>query len=84
MVSLSTRYSFFKRLLKSRTHIDLHHTEPVPSLGNARILWYSAARTSSRKLRDTTHNVCIWLNAQLGWPLQTWWTGSLIGFHTKR
>ncbi len=24
------RYSLFKRLLKSRTHIDLHQTEPVP------------------------------------------------------
>ena len=23
-------------------------------------------------------------SAGLGWPLQTWWTGSLIGFHTKR
>ena len=30
MVSLSTRYSLFKRLLKSRAHVDLHHTEPVP------------------------------------------------------
>jgi hypothetical protein len=24
------RYSFFKRLRKSRTHVDLHRTEPVP------------------------------------------------------
>src|SRR5712691_5231821 len=24
------RYSLFKRLLKSRTHVDLHQTEPVP------------------------------------------------------
>jgi len=23
-------------------------------------------------------------SAGLGWPLQTWWAGSLIGFHTKR
>jgi len=22
--------------------------------------------------------------AGLGWPLQTWWTGNLRGFHTKR
>src|SRR5215208_1334694 len=27
---LSRRYSLFKRWLKSRTHIDLHQTEPVP------------------------------------------------------
>src|SRR5215217_7396341 len=27
---LSRRYSLFKRLLKSRTHIDLHQTGPVP------------------------------------------------------
>jgi hypothetical protein len=33
MVSLSTRYSFFKRWLKSKTHVDLHHTEPVPAFG---------------------------------------------------
>jgi hypothetical protein len=30
MVSLSARHSFFKSLLKARTHVDLHHTEPVP------------------------------------------------------
>jgi hypothetical protein len=32
------------------------------------------------------HNFCIWLHEQLGrgWPLQTWWTGNLRGFHTKR
>ena len=23
-------------------------------------------------------------SAGRGWPLQTWWTGSLMGFHTKR
>ena len=23
-------------------------------------------------------------SAGRGWPLQTWWTGKLIGFHTKR
>src|SRR5215216_1799865 len=28
---LSRRYSLFKRWLKSRTHIDLHQTGPVPS-----------------------------------------------------
>ena len=28
------RYSSFKRLLKSRTHVDLHQTEPVPTLAN--------------------------------------------------
>ncbi len=30
MVYLSVRYSLFKKLLKSKTHIDLHQTEPVP------------------------------------------------------
>ena len=35
MVYLSTRYAFFKRLLQSRTHVDLHHTEPVPLLPEA-------------------------------------------------
>ena len=35
MVYLSTRYAFFKRLLKSRTHVDLHHKEPVPLLPEA-------------------------------------------------
>src|SRR5947209_12495267 len=33
MVCLSMRYSLFKRLLKSRTHVDLHQTEPVPPGG---------------------------------------------------
>jgi hypothetical protein len=27
---LSMRYSVFKRLLKSKTYVDLHQTEPVP------------------------------------------------------
>ena len=30
MAYLSMRYSLFKRLLKSKTHVDLHQTEPVP------------------------------------------------------
>ena len=38
MVSLSMRYSLFKRLLKSRTHVDLHQTEPVPMPQNGRYL----------------------------------------------
>ena len=32
MVYLSMKYFLFKKLLKSRIHIDLHHTEPVPLL----------------------------------------------------
>src|SRR6266487_1377891 len=31
MVYLSMRYSLFKQLLKSRTHVALHQTEPVPN-----------------------------------------------------
>jgi hypothetical protein len=30
-VYLSMKYFLFKKLLKSRIHIDLHHTEPVPA-----------------------------------------------------
>jgi hypothetical protein len=36
-VSLSMRYSLFKRLRKSRTHVDLHRTEPVPQSEEGRI-----------------------------------------------
>jgi hypothetical protein len=43
-VSRSMRYSFFKRLRKSRTHVDLHRTEPVPE----------RLKTSSSHYSDST------------------------------
>ena len=48
MVYLSTRYSLFKRLLKSRTHVDLHHMEPVPLSKAARFAYLRSSRCPLR------------------------------------
>jgi hypothetical protein len=69
MVSLSTRYSFFKRWLKSKTHVDLHHTEPVPYTpfltycSNALPLISSGTpQTKEHRVADAMIEATLWLS----------------------
>ena len=62
-----------------------HSLTPFASSGNGPMRSAGCRRAWPRRSPGiTSASGCMSNSAGRGWPLQTWWTGNLRGFHTKR